>query len=400
MIYSVKKKLIISGSIMVLILITMISCNSKESRDKKNNEDFKLLKNFTFIVEPVPEWTEVFNRNSGWFGGDGIFAIPYSGKDNDKESDSILFVFSDTMVGEIIGDSLVPGYSMVNNSLALYEKGKAPKSTQFFLAKDNKGQATTIITPNSKNGDYYWFGDGFVNATVNDKLYLFSYRIRNTDTNDQFPFEEVGNDLLVIGDKTKLPFKDIKALELPFFQAEGSSQKISFGAGIYSELEEDEYLYIYGVRGKNKELVCARVKPQELENFKAWEFRQSDGWSDDRENLISLGDSVSNELSVSKLAKEKYALVYQHGGILPKIYMKIGKTPFGPFGERIEIWDTTNDIKDPDLFTYNAKAHPAISEEGELLISYNVNSFKFFDIIENKPNLYRPRFIRVRFKNL
>lgn len=385
---------------MLLVLTTLISCNSKEGRDKNNSEDPMSVKKFTFTVEPAPEWTEVFNRNSGWFGGDGIFAIPYSGEDTRKESDSILFIFSDTMVGEIIGDSLVPGYSMVNNSLALYEKGKAPETTRFLIAKDEKGQATAVFKPNFENGDYYWLGDGFVNATVNDKLYIFSYRIRNTDTNDQFPFEEVGNDLLVIGDKNKHPFKDIKALELPFFQSEGSLPKISFGAGIYSELEEDEYLYIYGVRGQNKELVCARVKPQELENFKAWKFRQKDGWSDDRMHMISLGDSVSNELSVSKLAEDKYALVYQYGGILPKIYMQIGKTPYGPFGERIEIWDTTNDIKDPDLFTYNAKAHPAISEEGELLISYNVNSHKFFDIIKKIPNLYRPRFIRIKFKNL
>jgi hypothetical protein len=34
-----------------------------------------------------------------------------------------------------------------------------------------------------------------------------------------------------------------------------------------------------------------------------------------------------------------------------------------------------------------------------LLVSYNVNSFKFFDVIESKPNLYRPRFVRIIFDN-
>ncbi|MBC9797935.1 hypothetical protein, partial [Sinomicrobium weinanense] len=118
----------------------------------------------------------------------------------------------------------------------------------------------------------------------------------------------------------------------------------------------------------------------------------------EREQIASLADSVSNELSVSRIPGGKYALIYQYGGIFPKIYMKIGATPYGPFGEKIELWDTTKDINHPDLFTYNAKAHPAISEEGELLVSYNVNSFKFFDVIGDMPNLYRPRFIRVKFQ--
>src|SRR5680860_373551 len=140
--YFIKNKIIILGCLLLLVLTTLISCNSKESRDKNNSQDLMSVKKFTFTVERAPEWTEVFKRNSGWFGGDGIFAIPYSGEDIRKESDSILFIFSDTMVGEIIGDSLVPGYSMVNNSLALYEKGKTPETTRFFIAKDKSGQAT------------------------------------------------------------------------------------------------------------------------------------------------------------------------------------------------------------------------------------------------------------------
>src|SRR5690606_15683793 len=112
----------------------------------------------------------------------------------------------------------------------------------------------------------------------------------------------------------------------------------------------------------------------------------------------ALADSVSNELSVSPIGKNRYALVYQYGGIFPTICMQIGPTPVGPFGPRLTVWDTSDDLKaDPSLFSYNAKAHPAISGPGELIISYNVNSFKFFEVIESIPNLYRPRFIRVKF---
>jgi hypothetical protein len=79
--------------------------------------------------------------------------------------------------------------------------------------------------------------------------------------------------------------------------------------------------------------------------------------------------------------------------------MQVGSSPVGPFGPRQKIWNTADDIKEKDLFTYNAKAHPALSKPGELLVSYNVNSFNFFEKIKQVPNLYRPRFVRIVFDN-
>lgn len=388
-----RKCICIFGGIFIALFV---SC--KDDVRDKDAEDNPSPEEITFTVERAPEWTAVFKRDSGWFGGDGIFAIPYSGEDDRKEADSIVFLFSDTMVGEIIGDSLAPGYSMVNNSMALYRKGDAPESTAFILAKDSDGKPATMLVPDTGNEEYYWLGDGFVNKKAGGKLYIFAYRIRNTHTDDLLPFEEVGNDLLVIDDKSKIPFQEPRSLEIPFFNAGYNSDKISFGVGIHADPGE-EYTYVYGVRGQHKELVCARVKYGEIEDFNAWEFRKTDGWTKDREQMTALADSVSNELSVSRLSDGRYALIYQYGGIYPNIYMQTGDTPYGPFGEVKEIWNTTEDIDNPDLFTYNAKAHPAISGEGELLVSYNVNSFKFFDVIGDKPHLYRPRFIRLKFNS-
>ncbi|MBC9798679.1 hypothetical protein, partial [Sinomicrobium weinanense] len=301
----------------------LIACKDN-AEDKDSPDDEKQTETVKFSVERAPEWTRVFKRDSGWFGGDGIFAIPYSGEDTRQEADSIIFLFSDTMVGEITGDSLVPGWKMVNNSMALYNKNTSPESTRFILAKDDKGEVTTMLTPRSNNEEYYWLGDGFVNIGADNALYIFAYRIRNTDTDDLLPFEETGNDLLMINDKDRPPFKDVKAFPIPFFQPDYGSRKISFGVGVYTDPEEDNYVYIYGVRGQRKNLVCARVARGEVKNFRSWEFRKENGWTREREQIASLADSVSNELSVSRIPGGKYALIYQYGGIFPKIYMKIG----------------------------------------------------------------------------
>lgn len=397
---SKKRSSISLGSLSVIALIIFVSCKEERKQETSGNE-VSINEKLDIKVESNPEWTNVFKRDSGWFGGDGIFAIPYSGLDS-KEKDSILFLFSDTMIGEIKEDSLQPGYTMVNNSIAFYTKGKEPSSTKFHLATDDKKKHTSFFMPDSENKDgnkeYYWLGDGFVNPEKDDNLYVFSYRIRNTNTDDLLPFEEVGNDLLVIENKHDLPLKPNRQLKLPFYDFATDSIKTSFGVGIYTEnVDGMPFAYIYGVRGQSKELVVARVSADKIEDFDSWEFKAEDSWTKEVAQMQTLTDSVSNELSVSKLSNDQYALVYQEGGIYPKIYMRRAETPYGPFGKKQLIWDTTTEVNDPDLFTYNAKAHPAISGQDELLVSYNVNSFKFFDIIESKPNLYRPRFVKITF---
>lgn len=364
----------------------------------------------TYKVVEAPEWTALFNRTSGWFGGDGIFAIPFTGVDAPATSqqDSILFVFSDTMFGQIRGGKLQPGYKMVNNSVMVL-KGTEPASDQarFLVHQNTQDEPVALFvpkTPLAERGQYYWLGDGFVNHHKDSSLYIFAYRIRNTNTGEAFPFREVGNAVIAIPQGSKYPFQNQRQLDLTFFtSSETDAGYTSFGAGVLANTaaagaaSPDEFIYVYGIRGKAKELVAARVSPSAFENFSGWQFWDGTTWTLDAKNLAPIEDSVSNEMSVTPIGKNKYALIYQYGGILPTLYMQIGPTPVGPFGPRQKIWNTSVDIRAENLFTYNAKAHPAISKPGQLLVSYNVNSFKFFEQIKEIPNLYRPRFIKIVF---
>lgn len=389
----------------LFLMAILFSCTPKSSEDDREGQQREINEN-EFTAEPAPEWTNLFLRKFGWFGGDGIFAIPFSGKDSEK-GDSLIFLFSDTMIGEINGEKLKPGYVMINNSMALL-KDKTPDSSHitFKMAKES-GAYKAIFVPKSDKPDkdtYFWLGDGFVNPEANKDMFVFAYKITNTNDKSDFPFKETGNTLIRIQAGSKFPYKDQVQTDLPFNSYQKDEETISFGAGIFNnsvaagEKDGDGFVYVYGIKGVNKKLVSARVKSAMIGSFDQWEFWDGKNWSHDVKSVAALSDSVSNEMSVSRLAKGKYALVYQLGGIFPDICMQVGPSPVGPFGPRITLYKTSADIKDPDLFTYNAKAHPALSGDGELLISYNVNSFKFFKIVENKPNLYRPRFIRVKFK--
>jgi hypothetical protein len=383
----------------LVFAVVLFSCDPRTS-DSGSEIRYK--------VQPAPEWTALFKRSSGWFGGDGIFAIPFTGADKGGlANDSILFVFSDTMVGEIKDGVLQPGFAMVNNSVMTLH-GSEPLAEKAHFQVNHSAEKKPVslfvpATPNTQKDDYYWLGDGFVDHAKDNNLYIFAYRIRNTNDGSMFPFREVGGALLIIPRNSKFPFKESRQLDLPFPSSDQDMLSTSFGVGVFvntdaaGAAEPDGFIYIYGVRGKTKELVAARVKAGSLEDFSAWEFRAGDAWSKDLKQASALADSVSNELSVTPIGNNQYALIYQHGGIFPDISMQIGPTPFGPFGPRKTIWNTTAEVSEKDLFTYNAKAHPALSKPGELLVSYNVNSFKFADQIKQIPDLYRPRFIKIIF---
>jgi hypothetical protein len=359
-----------------------------------------------YKIEAADDWSSLFLRSSGWFGGDGIFAIPLNGSDYDSKDD-ILFVFSDTMFGEVKDGVLQPGWQIPNNSvMVLHGNEPKPDNAEFFVKTTPDKKAQSVFIPNSPKaqaGDYFWIGDGLTD-NGSDKIYLFAYRIRNTNDGSMFPFKEVGGTMLVLPKGAKIPFDNYNQLDLPFPTHEEDSMATSFGGAVLNNIEAagvpdpDGYLYIYGVRGKAKELIVTRVKPGSIEDFKSWEFKTSGGWSNDLKSAQGFMDSVSNEFSVSPIGNGKYALVYQLGGIDTRICLQIGSSPSGPFGPRAYIYNTAKDISGKDLITYNAKAHPALSKPGELLVSYNVNSFSFLQQIEKTPNFYRPRFFRVVFE--
>ncbi len=392
--------------IFLVIGIALSACWNRTGKEVGGTGFFEKNRdtvNLNFTVEEAPEWTGMFYRNHGWFGADGIFSIPLGGSRSKKGSDGILFVFSDTMIGE--PDSMK--FRMVNNSVA-YLKGKEPvkKNINFFHDESEDGKPRALFIPNTSNSqpsDYYWLGDGFVHPSSNN-TYLFAYRMRNMGKG-AWSFSQVGNALIVIPAGSSPPFKDHKQIETPFLtQGENESGNAYLGAGIFVNIasagapDPDGYIYVYGKKDELQGVIVARVLPKNFEKFDKWVFWDGNNWVSSITEAVSVAHRVSNELSVSPLGDGRYALVFQIDGIGNRVGLCLGLTPYGPFGPIIELWETTEG-EQKNYYTYNAKAHPALSNPGELLISYNVNAFDFFREIRKNPYLYRPRFIRLKLND-
>lgn len=391
-------------AICIALGVTVLKLAAQTASTPVNLTDLK------FTVEAAPDWNAFLKRDQGWFGGDGIYTIPLNGVENKqaKANDKILFIFSDSMIGKIENGTMAPGYKMLHNSVA-WLKGNQPADAQmkFYWDTDKKSQPETVFIPHTTqtdSSDYYWLGDGFVNQEMNNAIYIFGYRVRNVSTG-AFGFKEVGNTLIKISTGAQPPYRDVKQMDTPFYLTDKNGDIGSFGAGIYvntkkaGAIKPDGYIYIYGVRSMAKNLMVARVLPKDFENFANWTFYDGQNWVKDMSKVADVTNSVSNELSLTTLPDGRYALIFQVGGMSANVGMRIGATPYGPFGPVIKVWDCQPDLEEKTYVVYNAKAHPSLSAPGELLISYNINSVEFIKDLGKNPNLYRPRFIRMKISS-
>ena len=390
------------GVITLLSLFFLVVSDLYGQTDAGLND--RNLTELEFTVEEAPEWTELFHRFKGWIGADGIFAIPMNGTRNVQATDETetALIFSDTLIGEISDGQLRPGLAMVNNTIAYLKGNKADAGAiRFEWADNEEGRPVSLFTPDlpaSQDGDYYWLGDGFVNTELDSSMYIFAYRMRNLDPEQEWSFSEMSTDLIVLPRGSKTPFNSQRQIETPLRFDEGG-----FGAGLFLNTkaagapDPDGFVYVYGVRGEDKHLMIARVKPKDFETFDVWTFWDGSGWSSDMQNTSNVVPHVSNELSVSALPDGRYALVFTLNGLSPVVGLRLAPTPYGPFGPVIQLYET-DVMQRENYIAYNAKAYPNLSAPGELLISYNVNAFDFFNEISANPNLYRPRFIRVKFQ--
>ncbi|MEP7107709.1 MAG: DUF4185 domain-containing protein [Ferruginibacter sp.] len=406
--------------ILISIVITSgylcISCNNVTS-DKGDKVATSEAENFYYqdtatrlITESAPEWANMLKHDKGWIGADGIYCLPMNGVEapGKMKETNTFFWFSDCIIGNIVADTLQKDWEMLHNSVAFMKGGKVdPDNIEYFWRKDSAGHAISMFephTPGSKPGDYYWLGDGFFNHATDSTIYIFAYRIKNVP-GGIYPFDDVGLSLIAIPKGSRPPFSNQRQYDTPFFLKDSKGNgKVVFGISVMPNTaaagapHPDGYIYVYGVRGNKKELLVARILAASFEKFNEWKFWDGATWNNDINAAAALTDGISNEMSVSLMEDGRVIAAYQLKSNSPDVVIQVGKTPEGPFQPLKKLWSTPEIYDGIDFYTYNAKAHPHLSNPGELLISYNVNSFNFLEDIVKHPYHLRPRFIRVKYR--
>lgn len=314
---------------------------------------------------PDNEMNTLFaSRNdNGWTGGDGTYAVGLP-------DGRTVWMFGDSFLGTVNPDGTREGTPLIRNALMM-------QSGQEFttLPTEHPGDHTGYFSPPNPD-EWYWPLDGTV---VDDKLYLF-FETMWQEGEGGWGFartEQIDIIVLTIPDLTYY-----ETISLP-------KSEISYGSAILEN--DDGYVYIYGTEytAFSKHAHVARTPSDDFLN--QLEYFDGDRWSSDPTQSARIFHGVSSQFSVIK-QRDTYYLITQEDGFGTGIYAYGAKHPTGKWSNSTLLYCTPE--TEGDLFTYNAVAHPHLTQNGELLVSYNVNSFNFWDVFEDASN-YRPRFFRV-----
>ncbi len=354
-------------------------------------------------VEPAYEWDELFSRYDGWTGADGTYSLTL---DIDEEKENNLFLFSDTYIGNVHAVSKQRQQAgMLNNTLAMLD-GTEPDPTKIEFIWTANISDTNLFTPKTENspvGSWYWLQDG---VQIDNKLHLFPILMVNDpggENNFKFAIDAVTMITVPLSEEGPI-IEDQEQIDTPFFKELASKDgNFVFGGTILdrSQDADDSYVYVYGYKdfvSGEKDLVVTRTKPENIDDFNAYEYWNGEDWSSDMLEVSTLINGVSPELSVDYLDsgpyEGKYIAVFSEDTLSGYIGISQADSPQGPFSETESLYFVPEAHQD-NVITYNAKAHSQLSAPGELLISYNVNAVSANGNMANG-DIYRPRWVKIK----
>jgi hypothetical protein len=175
----------------------------------------------------------------------------------------------------------------------------------------------------------------------------------------------------------------------------GTAGAIDWGVAM---LDNGPYTYIYGSesQGLASWMHVARVSKGRLDL--PWSYYTRSGWSlNAAAESRRLLPGVAPAFSVIDLSGGRGIRVISQLPMMGQaIYSWHAATPVGPFSMKHTIYSTGS--FGPRTYTYNALAHPEQTTDGQMLFSFNVNSFDA--LLPADATLYRPRFFRVPLTEL
>ncbi|MCD0447494.1 DUF4185 domain-containing protein [Glycomyces sp. A-F 0318] len=326
------------------------------------------------VNEELTERFGTYGDTAGrWTGADSAYSV-------DLPDGSTAWLYSDTFMGEVDEDHGRPLDSpFLHNSIIVDDDGELTTHTGGTEAAP---ESLVHVAGADETQRWYWFGDGTVEG---DRLHVMLLEFEKTGSG-VFDFAFTGNAVATF-DTGDMSLTGVT--ELP-------ESDVNWGSAIYED-PEDGHTYVFGVEDlqAQKYAHLARVPSGSLTTGD-WEYFADGAWTEDPTGSSRILEGVSNEFSVSR-HQGRFTLVTGDAteALSAKIVMYRSDDLTGPYTGKTVLYETPE--TGGNVFTYNAKAHPNLSDGNRLLITYNVNSFEGDDLYEEVDN-YRPRYIDVRFR--
>lgn len=395
--------------IFILIVLCVVSITNLLAQSNYPSLDMPLKS------VDAPEWDEIFRRTSGsgWYSGDGVFSIPFDGVDTigHKKNTKTFWLFSDSRFCNSMDPNTysISGGGFVNHSVAVMNTvpdGTVPTFADMEYFWGPNGD-------NSKGNIYdihMWAKDGLFS---NDTISMFMIAKKD----DPIAGKKMVSDIYLV--KTPVvdgipDFSNYSKENTGFLTVwNNGANNTRLGSAVMDNSIEggahtpDGYVYVYGVRKINtrRGAVVSRVRKEKFNSIAAYEFWDGTNWSKNFEDLDSDDAEIFTKVSSDRYSvtpikngpfSGKYMMIYMRRLSHPVVEYRVSNNLVGPWSEGVPVWGITEEL---DLYgmenanVYGAKAHPHLSESGELLVSYCCN-VKQHDIRNNNKN--RARFFRIK----
>lgn len=334
-------------------------------------------------ARPAPDLDARFASTNGWLGADGIYAVSLPG-----DGARTAWLFSDTWTGRLEGGRRAQP-RMINNSVGVTDGGGPAR---FYYPRDATGQAATLFTPPDGHG-WYWLWAGVRDG---ERLFLFAARVEKAAGGGAFGFANVGTALGEVANPSDAPTAwRVAWRDVP--EAWGSHRFWGSAALVH---EGFAYVCGYAENGKRgldfqRQMLLARAPAGRLGDFAAWRFYGEGAWHDSPKEIAPVCPGVATEYSLSYLPSRRRFLLVTHDLFLsPTIVARTAAQPWGPWSDKVKLYDCPEASARRGVFCYAAKHQPVFSDDATLAISYAANANDMATVL-NDPSLYVPRFIRV-----
>lgn len=318
----------------------------------------------------------MFTTDKYWRGADGAATI-------DLENGKILWLFSDTFI-DTHGTGQRAGSKMINNTIAI-QNGHDLQNDElkFFWKETNKNPKAFFELPGET---WFWTGHGTV---VNGKLLVFLFEEKSSK--EGLGFESIGWTLALIDNPNDNP-KDwhIKYVKGP--------ETFGVIVGSSAVLKDDDFVYAFGVKEPGThETYLLRFKKKEISNgdLSGMEWWAGDGWKGNVTEAPKSGVLFKSQTEFSvhfDKSLNKYIQIQTLGFGHSPLAFRLADELQGPWSEPVVFY---NPQLNENEFNYTANAHPELDSEG-ILITYNVNNFKFDELVKNE-KIYFPRWVLLNF---
>lgn len=338
------------------------------------------------------------NNGRGWIGGDGVHTTGLNGNQlsgSVNQNSKTIFTFQDSFEGNFgnydgfgwehgYGTADNCGFSIgMRNHAYMMLDGDEPdvRNIKSYMQLENGMSEADGYGGNIYPGKY-WLGDSTV---INNTMYTIANRFEGLTVPDADLFASP---------LTNNGFPSMTAIPTLLSTNITENTEADYHETIY---EDGEYLYLYGK--KDNQLVVSRIKAENYSSLTGFTYWNGSDWVSDSNQIAAISSFMpGNEFNITKMNSGtfagKYVLIHTDFSITGSISYAVSDSLTGPFMTPADsqIYFSTEKYKlhmryysgKPVIFqqwNYNAKSQPALSQEGELLITYH---FGIHDDQENR----------------